>query len=91
MCVALYLTVLMAEVVPVILEHPIFSEHYIIDRFPILRLLSDSLGGDYGCHGNPVLQGRVAVQVVEFNVRCHHRDLYCVSLFKAHRSAIVGR
>ncbi|MBE9524117.1 MAG: polysulfide reductase NrfD [Chloroflexi bacterium] len=43
MCVALYLTVLMAEVVPVILEHPIFSEHSIIDRFPILRLLADSL------------------------------------------------
>jgi len=43
MCVALYLTVLMAEVVPVILEHPVFSEHSIIDRFPILRLLADSL------------------------------------------------
>ncbi|MEN8174053.1 MAG: NrfD/PsrC family molybdoenzyme membrane anchor subunit, partial [Chloroflexota bacterium] len=43
MCVVLYLTVLMAELLPIILEHPVFSEHPIIDRFKILRRLMDAL------------------------------------------------
>jgi len=42
-CVALYLTVLAVEALPVILEHPIVSEHSIIDWSPILRRMSDSL------------------------------------------------
>ncbi len=43
MCVVLYLTVLMAELLPIVLEHPIFSTHPWLDRFPILRKLSSSL------------------------------------------------
>jgi len=43
MCVVLYLTVLMAEMVPMILEHPVFTTHPILDRFPILRKASDLL------------------------------------------------
>jgi Ni/Fe-hydrogenase subunit HybB-like protein len=43
MCVVLYLTVLMAELLPIVLEHPIFSTHPWLDRFPILRKLSNSL------------------------------------------------
>ena len=43
MCVVIYLTVLMAELVPIILEHPIFTTHPILDRFPILRKTSDLL------------------------------------------------
>lgn len=37
MCVVLYLNVLIAELLPVVLEHPIFSTHPLLDRFPILR------------------------------------------------------
>jgi len=43
MCVVLYLTVLMAEVLPIVLEHPLFTTHPILDRFPILRKTSTSL------------------------------------------------
>jgi Ni/Fe-hydrogenase subunit HybB-like protein len=43
MCVVLYLSVLMAELLPIILEHPIFTEHPVIDRYPILRRLANSL------------------------------------------------
>jgi len=43
MCVVLYLTVLMAELLPIVLEHPIFSTHPLLDRFPILRKTSNAL------------------------------------------------
>lgn len=43
MCVVLYLTVLMAELIPIVLEHPIFSTHPLLDRFPILRKSSNGL------------------------------------------------
>ncbi|MCU0485241.1 MAG: polysulfide reductase NrfD [Anaerolineales bacterium] len=36
MCVVLYLTVLLAELLPIVLEHPVFSEHPWLTRFPIL-------------------------------------------------------
>jgi len=36
MCVVLYLSVLMAEVLPIVLEHPVFHEHPWLTRFPIL-------------------------------------------------------
>ena len=36
MCVVLYLSVLMAEVLPIVLEHPIFETHPWLTRFPIL-------------------------------------------------------
>jgi len=39
MCVVLYLTVLIAELVPIVLEHPIFHEHPWLKRFPILGRL----------------------------------------------------
>ncbi|MCB0119359.1 MAG: polysulfide reductase NrfD [Anaerolineales bacterium] len=41
MCVVLYLTVLMAELLPVVMEHPVFSEHPLVKRFPILKKISD--------------------------------------------------
>lgn len=37
MCVVLYLSVLVAELLPIVLEHPIFSTHPWLDRFKILR------------------------------------------------------
>ncbi len=40
MCVVLYLTVLLAELVPVIVEHPYFKAHPWQDRFPILKGLA---------------------------------------------------
>jgi len=43
MCVVLYLTVLMAELLPIVLEHPVFSTHPLLDRFPILRKTSNAL------------------------------------------------
>jgi Ni/Fe-hydrogenase subunit HybB-like protein len=36
MCVVLYLSVLMAEVLPIVLEHSVFHEHPWLTRFPIL-------------------------------------------------------
>jgi Ni/Fe-hydrogenase subunit HybB-like protein len=36
MCVVLYLSVLIAEVLPIVLEHPIFHMHPWLTRFPIL-------------------------------------------------------
>jgi len=39
MCVVLYLTVLLAELIPVVLEHPSFESHPWQDRFPILKIL----------------------------------------------------
>lgn len=36
MCVVLYLTVLLAELLPIVLEHPVFSTHPWLTRFPIL-------------------------------------------------------
>ena len=43
MCVVLYLTVLIAELVPIVLEHPIFTEHPWIVRYKALRKASDGL------------------------------------------------
>ena len=43
MCVVLYLTVLLAELLPIILEHPIFSEHPWLKRFPILEKITTLL------------------------------------------------
>ena len=42
MCVVLYLTVLLAELVPIILEHPIFTDHPLLTRFPFLRKVSNA-------------------------------------------------
>lgn len=39
MCVVLYLSVLSSELLPIVLEHPAFSKHPLLDRFPILRKL----------------------------------------------------
>ena len=39
MCVVLYLTVLLAELLPIILEHPVFHTHPWLERFPILGKL----------------------------------------------------
>jgi len=39
MCVVLYLTVLVAELVPIIVEHPFFDGHPLHDKFPILKKL----------------------------------------------------
>jgi Ni/Fe-hydrogenase subunit HybB-like protein len=36
MCVVLYLSVLMAELLPVVLEHPVFSGHSWLTKFPLL-------------------------------------------------------
>jgi menaquinone reductase, integral membrane subunit len=43
MCVVLYLTVLMAELLPIVLEHPVFSTHPLLDRLPILRKMANGL------------------------------------------------
>jgi len=37
MCVILYTTVLIAEIAPVVTEHPFFYSHPLHDRFPILK------------------------------------------------------
>jgi len=39
MCVVLYLSVLMAEVLPIVLEHSVFNTHPWLTRFPILSSL----------------------------------------------------
>jgi len=43
MCVVLYLTVLMAELLPIVLEHEVFTKHKLIERFPFFKKVSDSL------------------------------------------------
>jgi Ni/Fe-hydrogenase subunit HybB-like protein len=43
MCVVLYLTVLMAELLPIVLEHPVFTTHPWLKRFPILGKALDAL------------------------------------------------
>ena len=43
MCVVLYLSVLLAELLPVVLEHPVFTTHPLLTRFPILKKASDGL------------------------------------------------
>jgi Ni/Fe-hydrogenase subunit HybB-like protein len=43
MCVVLYLTVLLAELLPVIVEHPVFVEHPWIERFPFVKKVADAL------------------------------------------------
>lgn len=43
MCVVLYLGVLLAELLPTVLEHPVFSTHPWLDRFPILRKIVAAL------------------------------------------------
>jgi Ni/Fe-hydrogenase subunit HybB-like protein len=37
MCVVLYLTVLMAEILPIVVEHPFFEGHALHEKFPILK------------------------------------------------------
>ena len=37
MCVVLYLTVLIAELLPIVLEHPVFTTHPWLDRYKFLR------------------------------------------------------
>lgn len=43
MCVVLYLSVLLAELLPIILEHPIFTTHPWLDRYKFLRSLTNGL------------------------------------------------
>lgn len=43
MCVVLYLSVLLAELLPIILEHPLFHSHPILDRSKFLRGFADFL------------------------------------------------
>lgn len=43
MCVVLYLNVLIAELLPIVLEHEIFHSHPFLDRYPILRKGVDAL------------------------------------------------
>lgn len=43
MCVVLYLTVLIAELIPIVLEHPAFTNHPWILRYSFLRKASDGL------------------------------------------------
>ena len=40
MCVVLYLGVLVAEMVPIVVEHPFFASHPIHERFPVVRKLA---------------------------------------------------
>jgi Ni/Fe-hydrogenase subunit HybB-like protein len=37
MCVVLYLTVLVAELIPIIVEHPFFDGHELHEKYPILK------------------------------------------------------
>ena len=41
MCVVLYLTVLVAELVPVVTEHPNFQNHPWLQKFPILKMIAN--------------------------------------------------
>ncbi len=43
MCVVLYLTVLLAELLPVIVEHPVFQKNALIDRYPMLEKAAEKL------------------------------------------------
>lgn len=43
MCVVLYLTVLVAELLPIVMEHPVFTGHPWLDRYPFLRKVSNWL------------------------------------------------
>lgn len=43
MCVVLYLTVLIAELFPIVLEHEVFTKHKLIERFSFLKKVSDFL------------------------------------------------
>jgi len=43
MCVVLYLAVLVAEMLPIVMEHPAFTEHPWLKRFPFLRKASSLL------------------------------------------------
>ncbi|MBV6450853.1 MAG: Menaquinone reductase, integral membrane subunit [Anaerolineales bacterium] len=40
MCVVLYLTVLVAEIVPIVVEHPFFTDHPLHKKFPIVKKLA---------------------------------------------------
>lgn len=43
MCVVLYLSVLLAELLPVVVEHPVFSEHPWIERYRVVGWASRAL------------------------------------------------
>jgi Ni/Fe-hydrogenase subunit HybB-like protein len=43
MCVVLYLNVLIAELIPIVLEHPVFADHPLMEKYPILRTVSEFL------------------------------------------------
>ena len=43
MCVVLYLTVLVAELLPIVMEHPVFTEHAWLARYAFLRKASSWL------------------------------------------------
>ena len=43
MCVVLYLSVLLAELLPIILEHPVFTTHPILERSKFLKKVADLL------------------------------------------------
>ncbi|MFZ5911511.1 MAG: NrfD/PsrC family molybdoenzyme membrane anchor subunit [Chloroflexota bacterium] len=43
MCVVLYLTVLVAELLPILMEHPALTGHPWLDRYPFLRKASNGL------------------------------------------------
>lgn len=45
MCVVLYLAVLLAEILPTVVEHPAFSSHPLLDRYPVLRTMAKALTG----------------------------------------------
>lgn len=57
MCVVLYLSVLMAEMLPIVLEHPAFSNHPWLTRFPVLeKLMKPVRRFSHWLHGfSPVL------------------------------------
>jgi len=40
MCVVLYLTVLVAELIPIIVEHPFFDGHELHEKYPILKKIA---------------------------------------------------
>jgi Ni/Fe-hydrogenase subunit HybB-like protein len=43
MCVVLYLSVLLAELLPIVLEHPLFHSHPILEKSKFLQLATDFL------------------------------------------------
>jgi len=43
MCVVLYLSVLLAELLPIVVEHPVFREHPWIARYPFVAWLSKTV------------------------------------------------